>query len=108
MNSAVTNPGRPTAAPATPVTTPDYDTGVRMVAFAGNTQVRTGTTTGVVRLWHATLSPLEGDVERITLWLQVTTGLELDAEGALNALDITTWKQRRGRLRALGGAPTGG
>ena len=95
-----------TAKPVGPVLR--HDAGVRMVAFAGNTQVRTGTTTGVVRLWHATLSPLEGDVERITLWLQVATGLELDAEGSLNALDSAQWKERRTRLRALGGAPTGG
>jgi hypothetical protein len=46
---------------------------------------------------------MEGDVERIALWIQVRTGIELDDEGALRALDAEAWRERRERLRALGG-----
>jgi hypothetical protein len=77
-----------------------------MASFAGDSQIRTGSTTGTVRFWNPTLEPLQGDVERIALWIHVRTGLELDSQGSLNSLDAETWQQRRNRLLELGGAQT--
>jgi WD40 repeat protein len=56
------------------------------------------------RLWDLP-APLPSDVERIRLWIEVSTGLELDAGGAVVDLDAETWQQRRERLRKLGGRP---
>jgi WD40 repeat protein/serine/threonine protein kinase len=49
--------------------------------------------------------PLEGDVERIRLWLQLITGLELDANGAPHGLDAAAWSRYHEELEALGGPP---
>jgi WD40 repeat protein len=84
-----------------------HEAGVRMVAFPSETEIRTGTGRGVVRLWNAERSPLQGDAKRIKLWVEVITGSELDADGSLRALDGPRWRDRRGRLRKLGGPPTG-
>ena len=79
-----------------------------MVAFTSDSEVRTGTTVGRVNIWNPTISPLKEDLERITLWLQVATGMELDADsGEVRMLETGTWHERRGRLRKLGGAPAG-
>lgn len=44
--------------------------------------------------------------ERIRAWLEATTGLELDrAGGAVWALDVGAWEERRRRLADLGGPP---
>jgi len=48
---------------------------------------------------------VKGDPERIELWAQVLTGLELDEGGFARALDTDTWQQRRKRLAELGGPP---
>jgi WD40 repeat protein len=55
------------------------------------------------RLWQIP-KPAAGDSGRITLWVQVITGMELDNNGAAHWLDAATWKQRRQRLQELGGA----
>ena len=41
---------------------------------------------------------MRGDPERIVVWTQVITGLEVDALTAVHVLDATTWQQRRQRL----------
>ncbi len=48
---------------------------------------------------------MQGDPERILLWTQVITGLELDDFGATRVLDAATWEKRRQRLQELGGPP---
>ena len=65
-----------------------------------------GTTVGAVTFWDASISPLEGDPERITLWVEVLTGFEFDSEGSLDVLDAQCWRQRRARLSKLGGPPS--
>jgi WD40 repeat protein len=50
-------------------------------------------------------TPIKGEVERLTLWVQVLTGRELDAGGSARELDSAAWHERRQRLEALGGAP---
>jgi WD40 repeat protein len=55
-------------------------------------------------LW-AVPAPVVGDADRIRLWVEVATGLELDATGAVVELDAETWRQRCERLQELGGGP---
>jgi WD40 repeat protein len=45
---------------------------------------------------------LEGELERLALWAQVRTGLEMDIDGTISALDGVQWSQR---LEELGGPP---
>jgi WD40 repeat protein len=59
---------------------------------------------GAARLVR-TPTPLAGEVERLKRWMQVTTGLELDEDGALHPLDLPAWQERYRRLQDLGGAP---
>jgi hypothetical protein len=44
-------------------------------------------------------------MERITLWVQVLTGMELDRDGLFQMSDTTTWQQHCRRLQELGGPP---
>ena len=49
---------------------------------------------------------MAGNPERITLWLQACTGLELDrASDTIRGLDAAEWAERRRRLADLGGPP---
>jgi WD40 repeat protein len=48
---------------------------------------------------------LEGDAERIRLWVEVNTGKELDAGGAIVELRPEEWLKRWERLQKLGGLP---
>jgi WD40 repeat protein/tRNA A-37 threonylcarbamoyl transferase component Bud32 len=59
---------------------------------------------GRALLWEAPL-PVAGDVRRVVLWVQVVTGMELDADGTARPLDGAAWQQRRARLEKLGGPP---
>jgi hypothetical protein len=43
--------------------------------------------------------------QRIMLWTQVITGLEVDELTVVHFLDAATWQQRRQRLQELGGPP---
>jgi WD40 repeat protein len=56
------------------------------------------------QLWKPP-APVEGEVERVVLWTQVLTGLELDADNVARVLDAPTWQERRRRLEELGGPP---
>jgi hypothetical protein len=49
--------------------------------------------------------PWKGPAERIRLWVEVNTGQELDAGGAVVELGAGAWEQRRQRLQQLGGPP---
>ena len=49
--------------------------------------------------------PDDGEVERTALWVQVSTGLELTAEGRVQVLEADTWRDRHQRLGELGGPP---
>jgi WD40 repeat protein/serine/threonine protein kinase len=57
-----------------------------------------------IRSWDMPV-PLAGGPERIILWTQVRTGVELDTTGVIRVLDEPTWRQRRARLHRLGGPP---
>ncbi|HVS38151.1 MAG TPA: protein kinase [Gemmataceae bacterium] len=66
--------------------------------------ILTGGADRTARLWRAPI-PMEGTPERVALWVQVITGMELDADGVVQWLDAATWEQRRQRLEALAGPP---
>jgi WD40 repeat protein len=67
--------------------------------------ILTGSRDKTARLWTPP-APVEGEVERMALWTQVMTGLELDADGVARVLDAPTWQRRRQRLQELGGSPS--
>jgi WD40 repeat protein len=75
------------------------------VAFSpdGRTVV-TGSYDTTARVWEAP-APVEGTAEQVTLWIQVLTGMELDADGEFHVLDGPTWQERRQRLHALEAQP---
>jgi hypothetical protein len=56
-----------------------------------------------LRLWAR--REARGAVERVTLWTQVLTGLELDEHGGVRVLDDQEWRRRREQLDLLGGPP---
>jgi hypothetical protein len=61
---------------------------------------------GSTRLWPIP-RPLEGDLGRITLRLQLHTGMEMDAGQGVARLDAQAWQARRGQLVALEGSAEG-
>jgi WD40 repeat protein len=78
------------------------------VAFDGNSIVTwtEGAFLAVAERRHEVQLTVEsGEPERIELWAQVLTGMELDEGGFARALDADTWQQRRKRLAELGGPP---
>jgi WD40 repeat protein len=82
-------------------------TAVRVVAFSpdGKTLLASGLGANrCVRLWSVP-SPVAGDVERLVLWTQVLTGMELNSDEVVNTLDAEQWRERRERLNKLGGPP---
>jgi WD40 repeat protein len=78
---------------------------VLAVAFSpdGKT-VLTGSMDKTALLWQLPV-PVHGEVDRVVLWTQVITGLELDRDDVIRVLDATTWQQCRQRLQELGGPP---
>jgi WD40 repeat protein len=56
----------------------------------------------IARLWKIP-TPVEGDAERIGLWVQTLTGLELDSDDAVRALDAAAWQARSRDLQQRGG-----
>jgi eukaryotic-like serine/threonine-protein kinase len=57
-------------------------------------------------LWRAP-TLVSGTAERIKLWVEVITGMELDEDGIVRGLSAQEWERRRQELRELGGPPDG-
>jgi WD40 repeat protein len=78
---------------------------VKAVAFSPDgRRILTGDATGKAWLWDAVQPAAEGNLERFKLWVEVSTGQELDADaGRIRVLDFATWDARRRRLAELGG-----
>jgi hypothetical protein len=49
-----------------------------------------------VRCWDVQ-EAAEGSVERLMLWIQTLTGMELDEDGLFRELDADDWSERRKR-----------
>ena len=64
----------------------------------------TGCADHQARIWK-TWAPAEGTAERLSLWVQVTTGMALQDDGEVKVLNARDWRQRRERLEGLGGSP---
>jgi WD40 repeat protein len=80
-----------------------HDAALRTAVFAENDrQIITGTSVGTTYIWNVSREPLESDVAQIVLSLQVSTGMELSADGEVRPLDQDTWLERRKRLAAFG------
>jgi tetratricopeptide (TPR) repeat protein len=76
---------------------------VSAVAFSPDGQtVLTGSYDSTARLWRVR-PPLEGTAQRITEWLVVLTGLELDDDRVVHVLDATRWVKYHQRLHEAGG-----
>ena len=78
---------------------------MRAVAFSpdGSSVVVSGE--GATRFWPVPHRALQGHEQRIAVWTQVITGMELDDGDVARVLDGATWHQRRRRLDELGGPP---
>jgi WD40 repeat protein len=80
--------------------------GVRAVAFdASGRRAATGGRDRAVHQWRLPPPPVEGSPERIRLWAEVLTGMELDPQGAVRELSADDLGSRRRRLEELGGPP---
>jgi WD40 repeat protein len=81
--------------------------GVRAVAFdPGGRRAAASTEDGTVTQWHVPAPPVEGSPDRIRLWAETLSGLELDDQGAVQELAVEALRQRRSRLEELGGPPS--
>ncbi|MBC8876828.1 MAG: hypothetical protein H8E44_45960, partial [Planctomycetes bacterium] len=55
----------------------------------------------MVRLWNMR-EVMDSQAERLVLWTQVVTGMELDPNGGALVLDASAWNERSERLEELG------
>jgi Flp pilus assembly protein TadD/sugar lactone lactonase YvrE len=78
---------------------------VRAVAFSpdGRT-VATGSDDAMARLWDVP-TPVAGDPDRIVLWTEVLTNMELDSSDATVAISGRDWDRRRQDLETRAGPP---
>jgi WD40 repeat protein len=91
--------GKPLGPPLT------HEGAVHAVAFGPfGRLVATASEDGTAKLW-AVPEGVKGDARRIILWVQVTTGMELDENGAVRSLNPETWAARRQELESMGGPP---
>jgi WD40 repeat protein len=81
---------------------------VRSLAFSPDgARLWTGAFDRTVKAWELT-PPTAGEADRIVAWLQVLSGLELDADGVFRELNATAWRERKQQLADLGGPPVSG
>ncbi|AMV28432.1 WD domain, G-beta repeat [Gemmata sp. SH-PL17] len=68
--------------------------------------ILTGSWDRRARCW-ATVEPVPDEVERVRLWVEVMTGLQIGLTGASDLLTAEEWHKRYRRLNALGGPLVG-
>ena len=78
---------------------------INAVSFSpdGST-VLTGSDDRTAQLWQVP-APLRGEVDRVALWTQVITGMELDSNGAFHVLATEDWRARHRALYERGEPP---
>jgi WD40 repeat protein len=75
------------------------DAKVHSVAFAPNGErVLTGSNSNYARVWDVPV-PLRGEAESITRWVEYSTGMELDATGAVRYLTVRDWQERQNNVK---------
>jgi WD40 repeat protein len=79
---------------------------VRAVAFSPDGKTVLTGSGKTARLWD--VSELPDDPPRISTWVEVITGLGLDAQGSVSVLDNSTWRERRDKVETRGGPPKTG
>ena len=83
-----------------------HENGVEAVAFSPDgTTVLTGSIDNTARLWDVDTELLPDDLERVTTWVEVLTGLSLDETGSIQILDNAAWLRRREKVKQQGGPP---
>jgi WD40 repeat protein/serine/threonine protein kinase/tetratricopeptide (TPR) repeat protein len=83
----------------------EHPAAVNAVAFSPDgKRLLTGCEDRTARLWAAP-APVRGEVRRLMCWVEVSSGMELAADGTVRLLDAPTWQERRKRLQKLGGPP---
>ena len=92
--------GRPIGQPLT------HQDAVSAVAFSPDgTTVITGSRDGTARFWDVAAELLPDDLERVTNWVEVLTGLTLDENGSIQILDNAAWLRGREKVKQQGGPP---
>jgi WD40 repeat protein len=80
---------------------------INAVAFSPDgSSVLTGSDDKTAQLWKVPAA-LRGEVDQITLWTQVITGMELDSYGAIHVLATQDWRARYRDLQERGGRRRG-
>ncbi len=94
------------AATGLPIGPPlEHGGSVRALVFSHDgRRLATSGSDPIVRCWEAP-SAVEGDVERISCWVRLTTNLEFDEGDAIRPMDGPTGWDLRRRLSDLGGPP---
>jgi tetratricopeptide (TPR) repeat protein len=92
--------GKPIGSPMT------HQNVVTAVAFSpdGKT-IATRSSDKTAWLWGMP-SPVDGDAERITVWIRFLSNMELDSDNAIHALDGQAWNRSRQELANRGGPPS--
>jgi WD40 repeat protein len=67
--------------------------------------ILTGGRDGIAQRWQAPPPPLQGEINRLVLWVQVLTGTEVGADGATRPLNEQELEERGRQLDELGGPP---
>jgi len=93
------------AATGKPIGSPmEHQHSIWAVAFSPDGKaVLTGSIDKTARVW--TITELPDDLPRLTTWVELVSGLELDREGSVRTLDNAAWRQRHERLDGQGGPP---
>jgi WD40 repeat protein len=75
----------------------EHQGAIYSIAYSpGGRKVLTGSYDHTARLSDVPTA-VEGETERLVLWVQVLTGMELDADGVIRGLDASAWEERRSR-----------
>src|SRR5262249_20870747 len=80
------------------------DGAVTVMAFSPDGKIFATASDKTARIWKVP-TPIEGEPERLALWLRVVSGMEIDEHRVVRVLDTKTWQERRRSLDRLGGPP---